>query len=828
MFSKESTFKLKRSRMGRYRWAAIIAMTAVTGCYLWVELGALLEDYALLHHDLLHWGFAGTIWVFSLAGIQYGFRRIGNTADELAAERNNLIAIFEAAQVGMLLIDDRVRVVRVNETMQKKFETAPDSHADSRHGIILRCPNARANPMGCGHSPQCNSCGLMGSLREALTEGTHTDGKESLLQCEYDGELIEIWVLYSVRPLEIHGRRHALMSLLDVTERRAFQQRLLDMAFFDPLTRLPNRTQFNDRLNQLIADSVRNDKTEASGILFLDLDGFKAVNDTLGHEAGDRLLQESGERIRGCLRDYDMVARLGGDEFAVILPEVRHDVDLAVVARKILAAIEAPFYISGKELFISTSIGIACYPSDSSEPAELIRNADAAMYHAKASGRNNFQFYSESMTVEASDRMELEADLRKALLMGELEVYYQPKVDTIIGLLVGAEALLRWHHPTRGLLTPDRFVGIAEDTGLITGIGTWVLQTACRAAQEWNHATHYPIKIAVNLSVRQFMAGNFVETVRSVLAETHCRPEWLELEITETLLMAHKPEIIRSLNELNRLGITIAIDDFGTGYSALSYLTQFPVSTIKIDKSFIQEITTQKKNLELVKAIVSMGLALGLELVAEGVETGEQAAALDRLGCHLIQGYFYGRPMPAAMFCDWRAEFLSSRQSADEESSTLVQSSWRDYLTTGNEFIDAQHRELFKRITKLTLACRGGKGHDEVSQLLDYLGGYIRTHFSAEEELLISAGSPHYKEHKAAHDHFTAVIDTLRARYRECGETLALTIETNCVAVDWLTRHICTMDRELARLVNLAGNTGMEHHDHVCPDSAATCDVITG
>jgi len=477
---------------------------------------------------------------------------------------------------------------------------------------------------------------------------------------------------------------------------------------------------------------------------------------------------------------------------------------MAMVARKILAAIEAPFYISGKELFITTSIGIACYPADSSETSELIRFADAAMYHAKAMGRNNFQFYAASLTQHAAERMELESDLRKALQQGELEVYYQPKVDTIIGLLVGAEALLRWHHPTRGLVPPDAFIGIAEDTGLITGIGAWVLQTACLAALEWNRDEHYPVKIAVNLSARQFMTGDFVETVRSTLAETGCRSEWLELEITESLLMAHKSEIVASLEALDNMGITIAIDDFGTGYSALSYLTDFPVSTVKIDKSFVRDITVQKKNLELVKAIVSMGHALGLELVAEGVETGEQAACLDKLGCHVIQGYLYGKPMPIGEFDAWRTEFFKRRKSGGEEFK-LEHSAWRDYLTTGHEMIDAQHRELFKRITKLTVACRAGKGQHEVTQLLDYLGGYVKTHFSAEEKLLISFGSPHYAEHKAAHDNFTQIIDMLSSRYRQDGENLALTIETNYVAVDWLTSHICTMDRELADRINLPG-----------------------
>ncbi|OGT99968.1 MAG: hypothetical protein A2X80_05540 [Geobacteraceae bacterium GWB2_52_12] len=927
----------KNLSLDRYRLTMMLFVTIVTSCYLWIEFGSHTSGYLSSHFESLHWIFGGIIWLLALTGIQYGYRRICMASYALMAERDNLLAIFDAAHVGMLLIDRRMNVVRVNQTMSQHFDNLPGARAGTRHGIILRCPGAQVDPLGCGYSPGCDSCNLMISLRETLREGLSTSGKEAMLHCEKDGEVVKMWILYSVRPIELDGERFALLSLMDVTERRnaemllrskkesyralvenvpdiivrydrcgrrlyanpayerliggsaerligktvgetpvfgqmisnqihqtilnvlcnghpkeieiswepvsegaqrfylasfvpefdtdgevssvlcisrditelrMFQHQLQHMAFFDPLTKLPNRTLFTDRLDRLVSEMSRSEQTTAAGIMFLDLDGFKTVNDTLGHDAGDQLLIGAGKRIRNCLRDYDTVARLGGDEFAVILPEVRQELDLALVARKILAAIEAPFSVSGKELFITTSIGIACYPADSVESSELIRFADADMYHAKAMGRNNFQFYSASLTRHAADRMQLEFDLRKAQQMGELELYFQPKVDTLIGQLVGAEALLRWNHPTRGQIPPDAFIGIAEDTGLIIGIGIWVLQTACSVAVEWNREALYPVKIAVNLSVRQFMTGDIVASMQTVLSETGCKPEWLELEITEGLLMTRKPEITASLESLNSMGFSIAIDDFGTGYSALSYLTDFPVSTIKIDKSFIRDITTQKKSLELVKAIVSMGHALALELVAEGVETGEEAACLDRLGCHVIQGYFYGKPMPIGAFNFWRTGFVASRQSGDDVMTPLVQSSWRDYLTTGHEMIDVQHRELFKRITRLTTACRSGKGQKEVSQLLDYLGGYIKTHFSAEEKLLMSIDSPNYQDHKAAHDTFSAVIDMLRSRYLEDGETMALTMETNYVAVDWLTRHICTMDRDLADRLHLSGTAG--------------------
>ncbi|MEJ2201456.1 MAG: bacteriohemerythrin, partial [Desulfuromonadaceae bacterium] len=550
----------------------------------------------------------------------------------------------------------------------------------------------------------------------------------------------------------------------DITEIKSYQERLQNLAFFDPLTRLPNRENFNLRLEQTLAETKRAEKNTVVGVMFLDLDDFKTVNDILGHDMGDRLLCKVGERLCDSVRNYDLVARLGGDEFALILPDFRQGIDLSVVARKILAAIKDPFYIDGKELFISAS----------------------------------FRFYSESMTRQATDRLELEVDLRKALQLDQFELYFQPKVNTLVGLVVGSEALLRWRHPARGLVTPDLFIGIAEDTGLIVEIGVWVLEQACRAAVAWNQAAPYPLKVAVNLSVRQFLVGDIAQTVQAVLSRTGCRPDWLELEITESLLMANRTTIIGSLETLTKLGINVGIDDFGTGYSSLSYLTRFPVSTLKIDRLFIQEMTSEKKHLELVKAIVSMGLALGLELVAEGVEDAEQAACLDKFGCHIVQGYFYGRPMPLEGFNNWWSEFYRHRSWEKESQGESTPLLWRDYLTTGHELIDAQHRELFRRIAQLSVLYRDKMEAEEILQLLDFLSDYVGSHFAVEEELLRSLNSPRFQAHKAEHVYFANVVDKLVSLYREGGATASLVLETHCVAVNWLTRHICSMDRELA------------------------------
>jgi diguanylate cyclase (GGDEF)-like protein/hemerythrin-like metal-binding protein len=803
LFKSESLHKPQR--LGRYRIFLMMAITLVTGSYLWLETNVIPHNLFTSCATTTHWGFAGIIWLSGLIGIQFGYLKLCAGSRVLEQERNNLLAIFDAVQVGMVLIDQQMRVLCLNHAMLVKFNKSLEERDCSRSDIRLRCPNNQNNLLACCDRSDCEARFLMQSLRETLYTGQSASGQEARFISEYDGVRLDFWTLYAVTPLELGGRRLALLSLLDVTERkeaeqqlRELQQELHSMAFYDSLTGLPNRMLFNDRLQQHITEQRRSRQTEKIGILFLDLDGFKSVNDSLGHAAGDQLLQEAGARIRACLREQDTVARLGGDEFAVVLPEVRHELDPATVARKVLTAIEQPFEIGGRQLFISTSIGIACWPVDSRDAAELVRFADAAMYHAKSQGRNNYQFYSEELTLNAVERMHLESDLRKALLQEELELYYQPKVNTLVGMLVGAEALIRWHHPVRGLVPPDRFIGIAEDTGMIVSIGAWVLQTACRTVVSWNCNALFPLKIAVNLSVRQFMTGNLVDTVQTALRESGCRPEWLELEITESLLMTNKPEVTTTLDDLHRMGVTIAIDDFGTGYSALSYLIDFPVSTVKIDKSFVSDIVGNNKNLALAKTIISMGHALGLELVAEGVETGGQAACLDKLGCRIVQGYFYGRPMPLQQFTRWLHDFNTSRQQAFSEADFDSQSSWRDYLTTGHDLIDSQHRELFRRITTLTIACRSGKAQDEVVQLLDYLDGYVKTHFSAEEQLMITSGSPHYTVHKAAHGNFYEMIDMLRARYQAEGVTASLTVETNYLAVEWLTKHICTMDRALA------------------------------
>jgi len=418
------------------------------------------------------------------------------------------------------------------------------------------------------------------------------------------------------------------------------------MAFYDALTGLPNRALFHDRLRQIITDASWHG--QRAGVMMIDMDHFKTVNDTMGHAVGDELLREAASRLTDCVRSYDTVARLGGDEFAVLLPDIREAEDLGRVASKMLARFQERFLLSGKEVFVSCSVGIAVYPADSSEPEDLVKFADSAMYFAKRSGRSGFRFYSRDLTASAKERLFMESELRRAVERCELSLYFQPKVELVSGEMTGSEALLRWQHPSLGMVPPTQFIPIAEDSGLIVDIGRWVLWEACRAAARWNGEGKPLHKVAINLSGRQFQVCGLVETVSEALHGTGCNPQWIELEITESLLLDEDGRAREILEALRAMGVSIAIDDFGTGYSALSYLTRFPIDTLKIDRSFIHSVTTDHYRAELVRAILSIARCLKQQVVAEGVETLEQAAFLEANGCQVAQGYLFSKPLPIA------------------------------------------------------------------------------------------------------------------------------------------------------------------------------------
>ena len=417
------------------------------------------------------------------------------------------------------------------------------------------------------------------------------------------------------------------------------------LAHHDVLTDLPNRILLQDRLSQAIELARRQGRQLA--VMFMDLDQFKHINDSLGHAVGDQLLQSVAQRLVACVRHSDTVSRQGGDEFVLLLPHIEHAEDAALSAQKMLAALALPHRIDQHELHITASIGISIYPGDGQDTETLIKNADTAMYYAKENGRNNYKFFEQDMNARAVQRQSVEASLRRALERQEFVLYYQPKINLHSGTIVGVEALIRWQHPQRGLLPPAQFVPIAEDCGLILPIGRWVLRQACLQAQAWLQAGLPPVTVAVNTSALEFRAKDFLENIRATLKDTGLEPRYLELELTESVLMRDAESTDSLLHALADLGVKLAVDDFGTGYSSLSYLRQFPIDTLKIDRSFVNQITSNPDYATIVSAVIGMGKSLKQSVIAEGVETAEQYAFLLAQQCDEGQGYYFGRPVVA-------------------------------------------------------------------------------------------------------------------------------------------------------------------------------------
>lgn len=441
---------------------------------------------------------------------------------------------------------------------------------------------------------------------------------------------------------------HFVMAQYDITETKRYESELEFQTSRDALTGLANRNLLRDRLSQEIAYAVR--YGHPIWVMFVDLDRFKFVNDTLGHQAGDLLLKAVAERLQSSVRETDTVARLGSDEFVLVLPE-RIDEGLATSAvQRIMDAVAKPLKIEGHEFFISCSVGMAVYPADGNSPEDLIRHADIAMYRAKETGRNNFQFYTPAMNERALERLRIEGDLHNALERHEFVLHYQPRVDLESGEIVGMEALIRWQHPELGMVPPGRFIGIAEENGLIVPIGAWVIRTACVQNKAWQDAGLRNLRMSVNLSARQFAQRDLVQSIAAVLEETGLAPDCLEIELTESLVMADVDRAIGILRELKALGVKMSIDDFGTGYSSLSYLKRFPIDVLKIDQSFVHDITVDPDDAAIVASIISLAHNLRLHVIAEGVETEAQLAYLQRHGCDQIQGYFFSPPVSTDAF----------------------------------------------------------------------------------------------------------------------------------------------------------------------------------
>ncbi len=585
------------------------------------QFWCLVSGYALDRHR----AHEGSIWVFADV-----------TERKLAEEKLRLSAtVLEHIADGVMVIDTHGRIVAINPAFTQ-ITGYTEIEALGQDSSLTRSSRHDAS--------------FYQRLWEDLSESGFWRGE--LWNMRKNGELYLEWLTVSaVR--DNHGENtHYVAVFSDITKVKESQDKLDHMAHHDPLTALPNRLLFHDRLQHALLRAARDG--EQLAILFIDLDRFKNVNDTLGHHVGDELLKQVASALTAQLREGDTLARLGGDEFIVLLENIDDQFGAGQVAEKLVTMFEQPFMVSDYELFVTGSVGISVFPHDATDLNMLIRNADVAMYQAKARGRNGYQLYAPSMTGEGVERLRLEAMLRRSIEKNEIFMNYQPQVEIDTGRLIGVEALVRWDNPELGLVPPVRFIPLAEDTGFINQLGKWVLYEACRQMMRWQEAGLYVPKIAVNLSVKQFERGSIVSMVADILKETGLAPARLQLEVTESVIM-NTGDALVFINDLSAIGVGLAIDDFGTGYSSLAYLKQLPVQTLKIDRSFIKDISTDANDEAIAIAIIQLGKSLNLSVIAEGVETEDQAAFLLRHGCNLAQGYFYSRPeLAQAVLERWR------------------------------------------------------------------------------------------------------------------------------------------------------------------------------
>jgi len=573
------------------------------------------------------------------------------------------------AEIAHLLESEKSRDARVHRVLELLDHLVPNEccallvRPSSKDAHLFIIPEAAATARAAALSSLSNMLHVMKGKREIEPSGTGSghlvlpvigaDRIIGVLQVERH----DTYDLHHVQLLSaVASQLGVYLAMVELKDRerraqdvlRENESRLRAMSQHDVLTDLPNRLLLKDRLTQAISRARRNHKQLA--VLFLDLDGFKHINDSLGHAVGDKLLESVAARISACVRESDTVSRQGGDEFVILLSEVKQAADAAICAAKIISELKREHSIGVHCLRVTVSIGLSSYPSDGEDGETLLKNADTAMYHAKEYGRDNYQFFRPDMGLQAVERQSLEGRLRYALERRQLLLHYQPMINLKTGAITSVEALVRWQHPERGLLLPGQFLTIAEDTGMIVAIGQWVLREACWQTRQWLDAGLLAVPVAVNISSLEFRSAPFLEGIQGALKNARLDPRYLQLELTETVLMRHAESTACALDRLKAIGVRLAVDDFGTGYSSLSYLTRFPIDAVKVDQSFVRDIIASTDDAIVVSAVISMGKSLKHRVIGEGVETPEQLAFLQAHGCDEGQGYYFSRPLVAQQF----------------------------------------------------------------------------------------------------------------------------------------------------------------------------------
>ncbi len=569
------------------------------------------------------------------------------SAENLSHSLNHAIKVYkleqERAEAIAELTESNKRIVNILESISDAFfaldEKGCTTYINQQAERILQ---ANRDAL-LGNNLVENLPSIASWFKEAMEKALI---EKASVSCEGEYELLSIWLEVQIYP----GNDGISVYFRDITKRKKSEEYLSHLANYDALTDLPNRVLLMDRLTQALTRAPWHKRSVA--VLFCDLDRFKIINDTLGHNVGDHLLKTIASRFQESIRAGDTVSRLGGDEFVILLTDLAKPEDVGKITQKIIDRISDPLMLEGHEVFVTASIGISIFPDDGGDPNVLLKQADVAMYCAKDKGKNNYQMYSPELEAQTADRLTLESALRRSFERDELRVHYQPQIDIQTNIIIGVEALVRWEHPERGMISPADFLPIAEETGLIATIDEWVLKTACEQNVQWRKLGLPPIRVAVNLSDQIFHKNNLVKLVRKILTETNLAADGLELELTEAVVMSDVEHSLKILNQLREMGIQLAIDDFGTGYSSLGYLKHYPIHTVKIDRSFVNDITTDSNDAAIVEAIIAMSHKLKLNVLAEGVETDEQQNYLIKSECDFMQGFLFSRPLAADDFTE--------------------------------------------------------------------------------------------------------------------------------------------------------------------------------